>query len=109
MLTKKKPYSNLQTTKDIFFEVVTNCGRPKFPEEEIAPYFREMIESCWAQNPNERPNFEDIVFALKNDERFVSDVDKNKFFEYVEMIEKSNEIQQKINENISLKIIENEK
>ena len=114
MLTKEKPFSNLKTTNEIFTEVVVKCCRPKFPEEskeEVIPCFREMIEMCWSQEPSERMTFDDIVYALKNDPRFVeNDVDKEKFFFYVKMIDNKHEIEikQKIEENELRKIEENE-
>lgn len=49
-----------------------------------------MIESCWAQNPSERPSFDDIVDLLKTDSSFITDkIRKNDFFSYIEFIDKS--------------------
>ena len=33
--------------------------RPKF-DIEIPDCYRNLIENCWKQNPNERPTFDEI-------------------------------------------------
>lgn len=54
--------------------------------------------------------FDDIIYALKNDPRFVeNDIDKEKFFSYVDMIDNKHEIKiTKIEENDQQKVEENE-
>ncbi|KAK8870875.1 hypothetical protein M9Y10_008773 [Tritrichomonas musculus] len=116
LMTKEKPFSHLKTTNEIFFEVVAKSGRPKFPEspkEEIPECFREMIEACWSQDPNQRPTFDNIVNALKTDRRFLAnEVNEKEFFRYVEMVENKRkpEMQQKttLKQSQPIKIREND-
>lgn len=93
ILTKNKPFSHLKTTNEVFHEVVHKNGRPLFPpNNEIPIFYREIIESCWAQNPLERPSFDDIVYRLKIDQRFFNDyVRKEEFDKYVDYIDSNKE------------------
>lgn len=43
-----------------------------------------MIEDCWAQNPRDRPSFDDIVDSLENNQDFISlDINENEYREYM--------------------------
>mmetsp|Transcript_28662 Transcript_28662/g.59899 ORF Transcript_28662/g.59899 Transcript_28662/m.59899 type:complete len:116 (-) Transcript_28662:1170-1517(-) len=50
-------------------------GRPPFPDNTPAP-IRELIESCWAHNPDERPTFDEIVATLTKLEKEMSEDEK---------------------------------
>lgn len=53
------------------------------PEE-----YRELIENCWAQSPDDRLSFDEIVNCLKTNEDFITDlIDKNEFLDYVDFID----------------------
>ena len=50
--------------------------------------YKELIEKCWSQDPEERPTFTEIVDELKNNHNFIIDlVDENEFYEYVDFID----------------------
>lgn len=45
-------------------ETIEAGGRPPLPSGGVSPELRELITSCWAQNPSLRPSFEEILGAL---------------------------------------------
>lgn len=46
--------------------------------------------TCWSQNPEERPSFEEIVSILKNDQNFITDkINSDDFHKYIEFIDKA--------------------
>jgi serine/threonine protein kinase len=62
LLTRQEPYKGLHKP-DIIVGVVNNNLRPPlFPDME--PLVVELIEACWAQNPEDRPEFQQIVDRL---------------------------------------------
>ena len=52
---------NLRETISPF--AIYHGNRPRLPES-LPPPYRELIERCWHQDPNERPEFCEIVQAL---------------------------------------------
>lgn len=40
----------------------------------ISEFYQDFIEECWSQDPDERPTFDEIVYLLKNDSRFITDL-----------------------------------
>ncbi|KAK8886585.1 hypothetical protein M9Y10_042049 [Tritrichomonas musculus] len=66
---------------------VENGKRPEI--SDIVPdCYRELIEKCWSQSPDDRPTFSEIVDVLKNDPSFITEmVDESKFIEYVDFID----------------------
>ena len=47
-----------------------------------------FIDRCWSQNPENRPNFDEIVEELKNNPQFITEkVDQTVFRKYVDYIE----------------------
>lgn len=62
LITRQEPYKGLHKP-DIIVGVVNNGLRPPlFPDME--PLIVELIVACWAQNPDERPDFQQIVDRL---------------------------------------------
>ncbi|CAL4125551.1 unnamed protein product, partial [Meganyctiphanes norvegica] len=63
MLTAQHPFKGA----DIFqiMEQVESGGRPPLPSAGVSRELRELIISCWAQNPSLRPSFEEILGALE--------------------------------------------
>ena len=54
----------------------------------IPEAYRELIENCWAQSPDDRLSFDEIVNCLKTNEDFITDlIDKNEFLDYVDFID----------------------
>lgn len=94
--------SHLNTINEILHEIVHKNGRPNFPpNNEIPIFYREIIESCWSQDPYERPSFEDIVYRLKNDQRlFNGCVRKEEFNKYVKYVDGNKEVNNKEEQKI---------
>lgn len=85
ILTGKKPYAG-KTWMQI--EKMVMSG--KRPEIDFCPNdsYRDLIESCWSQCPDERPTFEQIVDELKNNADFITDtMDQEIFEDYVAKID----------------------
>jgi len=62
MLTGQQAWVNLDY-KQMVAAVLRDRRRPPFPVE-IGKEWRALIDSCWAQDPNERPTFTSIVVSL---------------------------------------------
>ena len=66
-----------------------NGIRPEF-KYPIPDCYRDLITSCWGNDPNERPTFDQIVNMLKTNEDFIIEgVDKDEYLDYIELIENS--------------------
>ncbi|KAL7611287.1 serine/threonine-protein kinase STY17 isoform X1 [Lactuca sativa] len=63
LLTGEVPYSYL-TPLQAAVGVVQQGLRPTIPKE-THPKLKELLESCWQQNPSLRPNFTQILDKLK--------------------------------------------
>ena len=82
LLTLEVPFKNFSIQK-IFKMIVSQGYRPKI-KEDIPICYKELIEKCWSQNPDERPTFEQIIDDLKNNPDYITDlVDEAEFFDYV--------------------------
>ena len=92
LMTLEVPFKNINTINGLYNEVVTLGKRPQF-NVNVAESYRRLIESCWSQNPLERPSFDDIESCLKTDEGFITEnVDKETFNQYVKLIEQSRKV-----------------
>ncbi|KAG0579103.1 hypothetical protein KC19_4G073200 [Ceratodon purpureus] len=58
IFTGRAPFKAFTKFSDIQ-EFICSGGRPLFPRE-CPRVLKELIEKCWAQNPNDRPKFQDI-------------------------------------------------
>ena len=85
MITNLKPFHNFH-----FFEIYTKVKagyRPEF-KNEIQESYRELITSCWSDEPSSRPTFGQIVSKLKNDRSFITEkIDENEFRKYVKYVD----------------------
>ena len=62
--------------------------RPQIPNT-VLPFTRELIESCWSQEPSERPSFESIYRDIEaHNFRLFSDVDVRRVTEYAKSLPK---------------------
>lgn len=70
MLTMKKPYHCSLTNQVLDKnQVLRRYLEQKFPNlnrPNIPPKVRECIQSCWEPRPEDRPDFESLVFALRS-------------------------------------------
>ena len=62
--------------------------RPKI-KGNVPDAYRNLIESCWSQDPDKRPSFDNIVKDLESNEEFITElIDKIEFEDYVDYIKK---------------------
>lgn len=63
--------------------------RPKI-DASVPLVYRNLIERCWAADPDNRPSFDSIVDEIKSNHEFITDeIDENEFFDYVEFLDNS--------------------
>ena len=85
IITNEKPFANLNRFQ-IMHEITSNNYRPPF-NKKIPECYKKLIESCWAEKPEERPTFDEILEKLKTDKNFMfEDVDLDEFLLYTELI-----------------------
>lgn len=88
IMTNQIPYNGFNEVNIIFN--VADGLRPKI-EVPIPKAYRNLIEKCWSQNPNDRPTFNDIVDELKKNSEFITEtVDKDEYIDYVTHIDNCN-------------------
>jgi serine/threonine protein kinase len=64
LLTGQPAFPNELTVLQIAFMVAVKHELPDIPEF-ILPSTRELITECWAEEPGDRPSFDEIVDRLK--------------------------------------------
>lgn len=86
VLTDLVPYPDLEkgslTDFDFRIKVVNENYRPKF-SYQIKDSLMELIENCWAADPDERPNFGQFFKKLSSEDYFIDDVDVNEIEMYI--------------------------
>lgn len=88
LLTTNIPFKNMDAFQ-IYREVVINGHRPLF-ESPIDPAYRDLIERCWSQDPNNRPTFSKIVDELETNHDFIlPSVDEYDYLDYANFIKES--------------------
>ncbi len=81
IITNDIPFSELEIEKAI----LKGC-RPKI-NQTTPEYYKNLIELCWSENPNERPSFSKIVHELETNQAFISDnININEYNRYIENI-----------------------
>ena len=87
-MTHDLPFKDFKNTNEIYSEVVLKGNRPKIPSF-VSNFYRQLIEKCWSQDPNERPSFDEIVDHLKNNVNFITkNIRKEDYTNYIEFIGK---------------------
>lgn len=67
---------------------VKEGARPSFDSVSIPESYKTLIESCWAQKPEDRPTFEQIVNDLKTNKEYITDkVNLSDYQNYINYIE----------------------
>ncbi|KAK8845713.1 hypothetical protein M9Y10_020631 [Tritrichomonas musculus] len=83
ILTNKKPFQGVASVDQIRNHVVIKNYRPKF-NDSVPKCYQELIKQCWSSNPEERPNFSDIMDLLKDYSKFILDkVDMKEYSHYI--------------------------
>lgn len=89
IITKKIPFRDLKNTNELFIEVVVNSHRPKI-KKQIPASYKNLIEKCWSQFPNDRPTFEQIVEQLKSDDNFITkNINRKEYQSFIKYIDES--------------------
>ena len=71
----------------LFYNVADKKMRPEF-SIKISPAIQNLIESCWNDDPQNRPSFEDIEKMLKINNDFITkEIDEQVYREYIQMID----------------------
>lgn len=85
IITGEEPFKSLQ-----IYELpskVVNGERPII-NNFVPDSYKDLIESCWSSNPEDRPSFDEIVEKLRNDSGFITpEVDKDDFYDFIEYID----------------------
>jgi len=63
ILTRDKLYPDMHPFS-VGYKVMMEGLRPTIPAE-CPDTYRNLMESCWAENANNRPNFEHLVTTVK--------------------------------------------
>lgn len=66
MLTREVPFYGLETPQ-VIYSVVFQQKRPEIPTSTPSK-LKQLIESCWSQEPKERPSFDRIAQLFKTGE-----------------------------------------
>lgn len=85
IITGEEPFKSIQ-----IYELpskVVNGERPII-NNFVPDSYKDLIESCWSSNPEDRPSFDEIVEKLRNDSGFITpEVDKDDFYDFIEYID----------------------
>ncbi|KAK8847912.1 hypothetical protein M9Y10_018960 [Tritrichomonas musculus] len=88
LLTLETPFKDY-TIPMLCRRVTINGERPQF-NCPIPDCYKDLIIRCWSQEPEKRPTFEEIKEELRSNPEFIIEsIDKEKFLDYVEMIDDS--------------------
>jgi serine/threonine protein kinase len=87
LLTGQPVFSKDLTDLQIAFMVAVKHELPDIPKF-VFPSARELITDCWAEEPGDRPSFEDIVDRLKEMKfKVMRNVNSSKVSAFVKEIE----------------------
>lgn len=90
IITLNHPFEEIENLNVIHILKKVNKGEmPEFPSS-TPKAFQDLIERCWAKNPEERPTFDEIVFLLRTDPEFISkNVNKEEYKNYINLLDES--------------------
>ena len=88
IVTLKKPFEDMHNPNVIqVLQRVTQGNMPAFDESTPESY-RNLIQRCWAEKPENRPTFDEIVRMLRTDPGFILDgVNKEEYFGYIKFLD----------------------
>lgn len=83
IMTCQEPWKNLNMLQ--IHNKVESGFRPEI--KGIPDSYKNLIEKCWVQNPDERPSFDEIIEELESDEGFITElVEKDDFLDYIDFL-----------------------
>lgn len=86
IITNEVPLKKFKLLETICYHVTIKHYRPQF-NVPVPRCYKELIEKCWAEDPDERPSFDDIIDTLKSNPEFIlEDVDLDEFIIYSEFV-----------------------
>jgi hypothetical protein len=87
LLVGKPAFPESLSWEQLCFIVCAKGGRPEIPAF-VLPTARALIEDCWADDPDDRLTFDEIVDRLKKMKfKLTADVKSAKLLKFVEGIE----------------------
>lgn len=85
--TNERPFNNCDYRKLLINLLKGN--RPQF-KAPIPECIKKLIEKCWADNPNDRPTFDEIVEELTTNRDFITEtVDETEYLNYIDYLNES--------------------
>lgn len=82
VLTHDLPYRGLEATQ-IIAQVLMNDARPAVPRGSPKA-FVDLMKSCWARDPINRPSFAEIVRTFRTGEIYLEGTDHKRLMEYID-------------------------
>jgi hypothetical protein len=88
LLTGEPAFSEDLSQNQIAFKIAVKNERPVIPAF-ILPSTQDLITTCWATEPGDRPTFDDIVDQLKEmNFKVIKNVNSSTIWKFVNEIEK---------------------
>lgn len=72
-MARESPHNELG--KEVIEEKIRFGVRPHIPEGP--PHLIDLMKNCWAENPDDRPSFIEIVKYLTDNEDLYESIDSN--------------------------------
>ena len=87
LLTTEIPYKNLEDFQ--IYNELQNGHHPHFTHP-IGEAYKNLIERCWSNDPEERPTFSEIIEELETNNDFIIEtVEEADFLDYVDFIKEN--------------------
>ena len=86
ILSNESPFKNQNEQFDLIKKIINNNFRPKL-KDLIPNAYKNLIERCWSENQNNRPNFSQIVSELESNQDLVTpEINKSEYDKYIQYI-----------------------
>ena len=98
LLTRQVPFSSIPNDAYIIFAIVNKKKRPLIPSD-CPQNLSQLIELCWRENPDERPEMKTIVKLFLDGRVSFPGTDQNKVKAYIDQFMESTEFSGKFDPN----------
>ena len=89
IMTNKIPFHTVPNLSDLYKEVVVKKSRPSLNNKQLPNIYKQFIEACWSEDPENRPSFDVIVNNLEKNQEFITNrIDKKEYFNYIKYLRK---------------------